>query len=97
MVYEPFQFFIRIGAFLFITGTVICARFLYFYITGSGGGHIQSLILASIVMLMGFMSILAAFIVDLMAVNRALLEDIQYRVRKAGIKEDGRQRSGRRR
>ncbi len=90
VVYEPFSFFIRIGGFLFAIGTIICARFLYFYFTGLGSGHIQSLILASILMLMGFMSILAAFIVDLMAVNRILMEDIQYRIRKSGIQEHGR-------
>ncbi|MBN1497333.1 MAG: glycosyltransferase family 2 protein [Spirochaetes bacterium] len=97
VVYEPFRFFIRIGGFLFLVGLIICARFLYYYFTGAGQGHIQSLILASILMLMGFQSILAAFIVDLMAVNRTLLEDIQYRLRKAGIKEEIRPRGSARR
>lgn len=87
VVYEPFRFFIRIGLFLFAAGLIICARFLYYYITGSGLGHIQSLILASIFMVMGFQSMLAAFIVDLQAVNRLLMEDIQYRIRKNEIHE----------
>ncbi|OHD70385.1 MAG: glycosyl transferase [Spirochaetes bacterium RBG_16_49_21] len=82
VVYEPYRFFIRIGLFLFLVGFAIGARFLYYYLVQTGQGHIQSLILASILMVMGFQCILSAFIVDLMAVNRTLLEDIQYRLRK---------------
>src|SRR4030042_1989599 len=52
VVYEPFKFFIRIGLALFLTGFAIGMRFLYYLITGAGGGHVQSLILASILMLM---------------------------------------------
>ena len=63
-------------------GFGIGARFVYYYIAGFGHGKIQSLILASILIIMGFQSMLAAFIVDLMAVNRKLMEDIQYRIRK---------------
>ncbi len=83
VVYEPFRFFIRIGLILFIGGFAIGLRFLYHYARGEGGGHVQSLILLAVLMTMGFQSMLAAFIVDLMAVNRALLEDIQYRLRKS--------------
>ncbi|MBN2160427.1 MAG: glycosyltransferase family 2 protein [Spirochaetes bacterium] len=81
-VYEPFSFFIGIGVALFLIGVGIGIRFLYYFITGAGTGHIQSLILASILIVMGFQSMLAALIVDLMSVNRMLLEDIQYRLRK---------------
>ena len=83
IVYEPFRFFIRIGLFLFAGGFAIGIRFLYYYLSGFGQGKIQSLILASILIIMGFQSMLAAFIVDLMAVNRKLLEDVQYRIRKS--------------
>ncbi|MBN2079284.1 MAG: glycosyltransferase family 2 protein [Spirochaetes bacterium] len=83
VVYEPFRFFIRIGLMLFLGGFVIGLRFLYYYVMGDGGGHVQSLILLAVLMTMGFQSMLAAFIVDLMAVNRALLEDVQYRLRKS--------------
>ncbi len=82
MVYEPFRFFMRIGLIFFLAGVVIGIRFIYYFYSDGGKGHIQSLILASILMVMGFQSVLSAFIVDLMAVNRTLLEDIQYRIRK---------------
>jgi len=82
VVYEPFVFFINIGLFLFLCGTAIGIRFIYYFTTGFGQGHVQSLILSSILMVIGFMFILAALIVDLLAVNRKLMEDIQYRIRK---------------
>lgn len=54
-------------------------RFLAFYFVHDGSGHIQSLILASIFLGMGVQSFFIAFIADLLAANRKLLEDIRYR------------------
>ena len=45
---------------------------------GAGSGHVQSLILVSVLLGMGFQTILIAFIADLQASNRKLLEDIRY-------------------
>ncbi len=88
VVYEPFRFFLRIGFIMFLLGIIPVVRFLYFYFTTGGAGHIQSLVLAGVLVVMGFQSMLAALIVDLMAVNRTLLEDIQYRLRKGNGHED---------
>ncbi len=84
VVYRPFRFFMTIGTALFISGFMIGARFLYYYFSGQGTGHLQSLLLASILMVIGFQTILAAFVVDLLAVNRQLLEDVQFRLKKQG-------------
>lgn len=82
VVYRPFRFFFTIGLFLFGVGFVLGCRFLFFYFSESGAGHVQSLILAAVLLGMGFQTILVAFLADLLAVNRKLLEDIQYRMRK---------------
>jgi glycosyltransferase involved in cell wall biosynthesis len=82
VVYKPFSFFMTIGLVLFLLGFLIGVRFLYFFVTGNGSGHIQSLILVSILMGIGFQTMLVAFLSDLQAVNRRLMEDIQYRTRK---------------
>lgn len=87
VTYRPFAFFISIGSSLFLLGTLIGIRFLYFYFTESSSGHIQSLILASILIGIGFQTILIAFVADLLSNNRRLSEDIQYRLRKKGVKE----------
>ncbi|MCL5022523.1 MAG: glycosyltransferase family 2 protein [Nitrospirae bacterium] len=81
VVYKPFRFFMTIGSLLFASGLVIGLRFLYFYFRNGGEGHVQSLILASILLGIGFQTMLVAFLADLLAVNRRLMEDIQYRVR----------------
>lgn len=83
IVYRPFRFFMSIGVILFSIGLLIGIRFLFLkYILHSGHGHIQSLILSSIFIGMGFQTMMIAFIADLIGVNRKLLEDIQYKARK---------------
>lgn len=82
VVYQAFRFFMSIGLALFSTGFILGLRFLYFYLNGDGSGHIQSLILASILLGVGFQTVLTAFLADLLAVNRRLMEDVQYRVKK---------------
>lgn len=81
VVYKPFRFFLTIGTTILTCGLLTGFRFLYYYATGSGDGHIQSLILASILIGLGVQVILVAFLSDLLAVNRRLLEDIQYRLK----------------
>jgi hypothetical protein len=82
VVYKPFRFFMSIGLCLFGLGFLIGLRFLYFLTLGGGYGHIQSLILASVLLGIGVQTMLVAFMTDLLAVNRTLLEDLQYRIRK---------------
>ena len=54
-------------------------RFVASYLSGHGQGHIQSLILASVLLGMGFQTLLGAFTADLLAANRTLLEDMRFR------------------
>lgn len=88
VVYKPFIFFLSIGLALFISGFILGLRFLYFYFTTGGAGHIQSLIFVAILLGIGFQTILVAFLADLLAVNRRLLEDLQYRLRAMENNED---------
>jgi len=82
VVYKPFRFFMTIGISLLGIGTLIGTRFLYYYFFESGAGHLQSLILASILIGIGFQTIMVAFVADLLSVNRRLLEDSQARERR---------------
>jgi glycosyltransferase involved in cell wall biosynthesis len=83
VVYKPFRFFATIGAVLFSAGFAIGLRFLYYYLRDGGAGHVQSLIFASILLGIGFQTMLVAFLADLLAVNRRLMEDVQFRLRKS--------------
>ncbi len=82
VVYRPFRFFMTIGLSIFLFGCLIGIRYLLFYFLESGTGHIQSLILASILIGIGFQTVIVAFIVDLLSVNRKLLEELLYKSRK---------------
>lgn len=81
VVYRPFRFFITIGIALLILGIIPGVRFLFYYLTGDGKGHIQSLILSSILIGIGFQTIIVAFVADLLSVNRRLLEELQYKTK----------------
>jgi glycosyltransferase involved in cell wall biosynthesis len=83
IIYRPFSFFGTIGATLFGLGFLIGLRFLWHYMEGNGDGHVQSLILASVLLGMGFQTLLVAFVADLLAANRKLLEDIRFRAATA--------------
>ncbi len=90
VVYKPFKFFMVIGALLFAPGVLLGIRFLIRYWQGTGQGMTQSLILAAVLLLMGTISVMMGFIADLQSVNRMLLEDIQYQMRKQSAGEDER-------
>lgn len=77
VVYKSFQFFMSIAAILFGLGFLLGLRFLYFYFTGDGAGHMQSVVLSGVLMGMGFQTGLIAFVADLQSVNRKLLEEIR--------------------
>jgi glycosyltransferase involved in cell wall biosynthesis len=88
VVYRPFRFFLTIGAIFLFGGLVFGIRYFYYLIVGEGTGHIQSVILSGVLIGISFQMILVAFIADLLGVNRKLLEEIQYRLRKQDIKEE---------
>ena len=82
MMYKPLRFFTLIGGIFLLIGLALGIRFLVYFFMGAGTGHIQSLILASTLSMMGFMTVIIGLQADVIAGNRKLLEDIQYHVRK---------------
>ena len=82
MTYRPFLFFTLLGTISFGLGMLISFRFLFLYLGGNGAGHIQSLILAALLMGAGFFLSVTGLIADLISVNRKLLEKLDWRVQK---------------
>lgn len=92
MMYRPLYFFSVIGSLISIVGIGLGVRFLYFLVIGQGNGHTQSLILASMMIILGVMTGIVGLQADIISGNRKLLEDIQYHVRKLdydGVKDNG--------
>ena len=82
IIYSPTKFFGIISLLLFFTGTIIGCRFLYYYFNNQGSGHVQSLILCSIILILSFIAGNIAIISDIISINRKLLEDIQEKLRQ---------------
>ena len=82
MTYRPLRFFAIPGVISFSLGMLISLRFLYFYLTGNGSGHIQSIVLAALLLGTGFFLCVVGLIADLIAVNRKLMEKLDWRMQQ---------------
>lgn len=82
LMYRPLQVFTVIAMFFLIAGIAIGIRFLVFFFTGDGNGHVQSLILAVMLIIIGVQTALLGMQADVISANRKLLEDIQFRIKK---------------
>jgi hypothetical protein len=81
-MYQPLRVFSALGSLLIALGLIPGIRFLYFYMSGERAGHIQSLILAAILIIVGFQVLLIGLVADVIANNRKMLEETLYRLRK---------------
>jgi glycosyltransferase involved in cell wall biosynthesis len=79
ILYRPFRFFFGLAAIVSIPGLYGIIRFLYFYFTEGGAGHIQSLILSGVLVALGSIIMAVGLLADLISSNRRLLEDIRVR------------------
>ncbi|MGH2415093.1 MAG: glycosyltransferase family 2 protein [Microcystaceae cyanobacterium] len=85
MTYQPLQFFSILGSVPFTIGLILCLRWLWLYLGGTSRAHVPSLVLAAILILIGFQLFMFGLVADLMTVNRKLLEDVQLRLRRTEI------------
>ncbi len=82
IIYRPFRFFAIIGGMLLLIGLTLIGRFMFLYFTDNGNGHIQSLIISSMMIIIGFQTTVFGLLADLLSINRKLIEDVQVRVKK---------------
>ncbi len=85
-LYKPMKVFSIAGALFMLAGAALGMRFLLYYVFGAnpGGaaGHVQSLILAAVLIVVGFQTLLIALLADLVAINRRLLEEMKLKEKK---------------
>ncbi|MDH5822984.1 glycosyltransferase family 2 protein [Luteimonas sp. RD2P54] len=87
-IYRPLALFMWPGGILIGLGLVAGIRFLYFFLTADGAGHIQSVVFASMCLVLGTLLVMLGFLAELIATNRKLLEKIHYKLRT--IEQEGR-------
>jgi len=91
-MYRPLRVFGTFGGILIAGAVFLGLRFLYFFLhAGGAAGHIQSLILAAILSIIGIQVCLIGLLADLVRMNRKMMEETLYRVRRAELGD----RSGR--
>lgn len=88
LMYRPLMFFSTVGSIISLIGVILGVRFIVYMVQGAGAGHIQSLILASMLIMLGVMTGVVGLLADVISANRKLLEDIQKRVRKLDYSDD---------
>jgi glycosyltransferase involved in cell wall biosynthesis len=88
-LYRPLRVFLGVGALMIAAGLLLGLRFLYFFVISQGAaGHVQSLILAAILLIVGFQVCLIGLMADLIGFNRKILEEILYRMRRIELDQD---------
>ena len=81
-MYEPLKIFSYIGAVFLAAGLLLSARYIYFVWIGEGQGHVQSVIAAGVLLIVGFQIVLIGLVADIMGSVRRLIEEVLYRQRR---------------
>jgi glycosyltransferase involved in cell wall biosynthesis len=87
MLYEPLRTFLYLATPSVLAGVFLLMRFLYFYVTQQtdAGRHIQSLLIGGTLLIVGFLIVVVGILAEISATQRALLEEMLYRQRKAEL------------
>lgn len=87
-LYRPLRVFSTAGALIFLLGLLLAGRYLYYFIAGQGAGHVQSVILAAVLLITGLQVGLIGLLADLISFNRKMLEEVLY-LEREGREEQG--------
>jgi glycosyltransferase involved in cell wall biosynthesis len=90
-MYQPLKVFFYLGSLLTVIGLIPIIRFLFYYFSNSGDGHLQSLVLGGVLVLMGFIAYLAGLLADLISFNRQLLEMSLEKIKRIELNNQSKQ------
>lgn len=83
-MYRPLRAFMLLGFVVLILGLIPILRFIYFYLTDGGQGHVQSLVIGGALLVCGYITCLVALLGDVVATNRKLQEEVIAILRERG-------------
>jgi glycosyltransferase involved in cell wall biosynthesis len=86
-MYRPLRVFLAVSFLLIAASLALGVRYLIFFIVGKGSGHVQSVILAAVLFIIGFQTALIGLLADLIGFNRMIMEELLYRLRRLELKE----------
>jgi glycosyltransferase involved in cell wall biosynthesis len=82
VTYRPMFVFFWLALLLAVPGVAVTARFVYHYVNGEGDGHLQSLVLATLMIILAALAGMFGLLADLIATNRKLLERIRRQLQE---------------
>lgn len=82
MMYRPLAVFTAIASVFGASGVGLGFRYIHKRMKGEGEGHIHSLILSSMLIIIGVLAGVVGLLADVISGNRKLLQEIQYELRK---------------
>ena len=85
MMYQPMKVFFYISCLFILSGMIPSVRFLIYYFMGQGAGHVQSLILAAVLFIVGFLVLMVGLLADVISFNRKLIEEALLKLRRAEL------------
>jgi len=89
VLYRPLHFFTALAAIIALPGLIAYGRFFLFYLEGNAGGHIQSLVVGTSLIVAGTITMIGGFLADMVAANRVLLAEVRSRLLAAELGERG--------
>lgn len=81
-MYQPLRVFFYTGLTSLSAGLILSLRYLVYMIVGQGKGHIQSVIIAAVFLMIGFFLLMIGLLADVIAANRKILERMQYQLKR---------------
>ncbi len=90
VIYRPLALFLWTGLPCIAFGMLFGLRFLVLYLLGQGEGHVQSVVLTALCLILGTLLVMMGLIADLIATNRKLSERILLRVQRIELGLDSR-------
>lgn len=84
-MYRPLRVFSAFAMVLILCGLFLAIRYLYFVLLGQGQGHVQSVILSAVLLIVGFQTLLIGLLADLIGFNRMIMEEMLYRIRRVEL------------
>src|SRR5690606_38859564 len=82
VIYRPLALFFWTSMIFLLAGLLLAVRFLVYYLQGEGAGHVQSVVLASMLFILAMLLGMMGLIGDLIATNRKLLEQIRLQLQQ---------------
>ena len=81
VIYKPLSTFLYLSLLPWLVGLALGVRFLYYHVTQPDAGKIQSLILAGVLVMIGFALQLLGVLAHLVGANRELIQECLFAVR----------------